>query len=86
MAAPSNFSLTGTESKEMISVIVDSLLSESMHQVKVDSDSGAPINNMDFFKAVIKTIPPFSPGEGSQSQVKLVLFLKKILILNEGRG
>jgi len=70
MAAPRNFSLTGTESKEMISVIVDSLLSESMHQVKVDSDSGAPINNMDFFKALIKTIPPFSPGEGSQSQVE----------------
>ena len=58
----SNFSSAGAESNQMIQVIVDSLLSESMEKVKMDS----PPDNKDFFKNLLETIPPFSPGEGSQ--------------------
>ena len=58
----SNINPAGTESNQMIQVIVDSLLSESMEKVTMDTSA----DNMDFFKNLLETIPPFSPGEGSQ--------------------
>ena len=53
--------------RQSISLIVDNVLSEVVDQEKMEPQF---LTDMEFFKRVLATKPPFKPGEESASQVE----------------